>query len=99
MYDYIKTLSEQYDDYVKQIRRDFHKYAEKGWLEVRTACIIASTLEDLDRNDERTRKEFDDLRYFDIVKNGMTSVASVLRTGDGPNIAFRFDIDTLELNE
>lgn len=124
MYDYIKTLSEQYDDYVKQIRRDFHKYAEKGWLEVRTACIIASTLEDLgyeviageqlmnkssrmglpsqeelNKNDERARKELDDLRYFDIVKNGMTSVAGVLRNGDGPTIALRFDIDALGLNE
>lgn len=28
-------------------RRDFHKYAESGWMEIRTASIIADTLEKL----------------------------------------------------
>ncbi len=124
MYDYIKQLSEKYEDYVIEKRRDFHKYPETGWLEVRTACIIAQTLEDLgydvitgenlikktsrmglppqdilDQNSQRAKEELDDLRYFDIVKDGMTCVAGVLKNGDGPTIALRFDIDALGLSE
>ncbi len=124
MYTYIQQLSDKYENDLINIRRNFHRYAEKGWFEVRTACIIAQTLEDLGyevivgeklmkkssrmglpseeelyENSERAKKELDDLRYFDIVKNGMTSVAGVLKTGNGPIIALRFDIDALGLNE
>ena len=124
MYEYIKYLADQYEDYVINTRRDFHKYAETGWLEVRTACIIAQTLDDLgyevhcgdklikkesrmglppqdvlDQNNKRAKSELNDIRYFDDVKNGMTSVAGVFKNGDGPTIALRFDIDALSLNE
>ena len=30
-----------------QLRRDFHKYAETGWLEMRTSFIIARKLTEL----------------------------------------------------
>lgn len=45
MYKKIKELSKQYYPETIKIRRDLHKYAERGWLETRTACFIATTLE------------------------------------------------------
>ena len=47
MYKQIKDLAFKYhQDTIKQ-RRDFHHYAERGWLEIRTASQIATTLEEL----------------------------------------------------
>lgn len=43
----IKELSSQYYPRAIEIRRDLHKYAERGWLEARTACFIATELEHL----------------------------------------------------
>ncbi len=43
----IKELSSQYYPRTIEIRRDLHKYAERGWLETRTACFIATELEHL----------------------------------------------------
>ena len=47
MYEKIKELAQQYYPDTIKCRRDLHKYPEKGWLEFRSACIIASTLEEL----------------------------------------------------
>ncbi|MCD7839505.1 MAG: amidohydrolase [Erysipelotrichaceae bacterium] len=47
MYQKIKELAKLYYPNTVSTRRDFHKYAERGWLEVRTACKIASELEEL----------------------------------------------------
>ena len=47
MYEKIKELSTLYYPDTVKMRRDLHKYAERGWLELRTACIIASELERL----------------------------------------------------
>lgn len=47
MYQRIKELSEQYYPDTVKTRRDIHKYAERGWLETRTACLIATQLEEL----------------------------------------------------
>lgn len=47
MYQMIKELAKLYYPNTVNTRRDLHKYAERGWLEVRTACIIASELEEL----------------------------------------------------
>ena len=47
MYDKIKELAKQYYLETVETRRDFHKYAERGWLELRTASIIARKLDDL----------------------------------------------------
>lgn len=46
MYQKIKELSQLYYSDTVHIRRDLHKYAERGWLETRTACIIATQLEE-----------------------------------------------------
>lgn len=47
MYHKIKDLASQYYPKTVAMRRDLHKYAERGWLETRTACIIATELEKL----------------------------------------------------
>lgn len=124
MYQKIKELSQNYYLDTVKMRRDLHKYAERGWLETRTACIIASELEKLgyevlvgedimkkeDRmglppetilhlNYRRAQKEGANPFYLEKVKNGMTGVAGVLKNGEGPTIALRFDIDALGLIE
>ncbi|MFR7592163.1 MAG: amidohydrolase [Longibaculum sp.] len=45
MYEKIKELSTLYYNDTVKVRRDLHKYAERGWLEIRTACFIAEELE------------------------------------------------------
>lgn len=47
MYQKIKELSQIYYQDTVLLRRDLHKYAERGWLETRTACLIATQLEEL----------------------------------------------------
>lgn len=47
MYQKIQELSKQYYSETIKTRRDLHKYAERGWLETRTACLIATKLEEL----------------------------------------------------
>ena len=43
----IKLLAQQYHQETIQTRRDFHKYAERGWLEMRTASLVARRLDSL----------------------------------------------------
>lgn len=124
MYQKIKELSSQYYMETIQMRRNLHQYAERGWLEARTACIIATRLEELGYdvlvgeeimrkdarmglppetilhlNYRRAQKEGANPKYLEKVKNGMTAVAGILKNGDGPTIAIRFDIDALGLIE
>jgi len=124
MYQKIKELSSQYYMETIQMRRNLHQYAERGWLEARTACIIATKLEELGYdvlvgeeimrkdarmglppetilhlNYRRAQKEGANPKYLEKVKNGMTAVAGILKNGDGPTIAIRFDIDALGLIE
>ena len=40
------NLQKYHQETINQ-RRDFHHFAERGWLEIRTACQIATTLENL----------------------------------------------------
>lgn len=47
MYNKIKELSTKYYPDTVYMRRDLHKYAERGWLEMRTASVIAHTLDEL----------------------------------------------------
>lgn len=47
MYNKIIALAKEYQEEAVTLRRDFHKYPERGWLENRTASIIARYLDDL----------------------------------------------------
>ena len=105
-------------------RRDFHKYAESGWFEMRTSSIIARKLTDMgyevlvgedvcDRDarmgvasDEVLEKQYEravaqggDPEFLPYTKGGMTGVIGILRCGEGPTVALRFDIDALGVIE
>jgi len=105
-------------------RRDFHKYAESGWFEMRTSSIIARKLTDLgyevlvgedvcDRDarmgvaDEaileeqyqRAIEQGADPEFVEATRGGMTGVIGILRRGEGPTVALRFDIDALGVIE
>lgn len=47
MYQKIICLANQLEDKIIAQRRDFHKHAELGWLEMRTSSIIAGKLTNL----------------------------------------------------
>ena len=106
------------------LRRDFHKYAESGWLEMRTSSIIARKLTELGyevlvgeqvcKKDERMGLPSDEVlemayeraieqgadeEFVKATKGGMTGVIGILRCGEGPTVAMRFDIDALGVNE
>ena len=106
------------------VRRDFHKFAETGWLEMRTSSIIARKLtelgfevlvgEDVCKREERMglpseevlKKEYEraveqgaDREFVKATKGGFTGVIGILRCGEGPTVAMRFDIDALGVIE
>ena len=107
------------------IRRDFHRYPETGWLEMRTSAIIAKHLTELgydvltgrdvclegarmglppkakiDAHASRVMQQGTPLEYLtDDMREGFTGVIGVLRCGEGPTLAMRFDIDALGMIE
>ncbi len=120
MNQFIDTLQEE----LVTRRRDFHHYAETGWLEIRTASLIARELtnlgyevligkdvcktesrmglpdqEVLDANYERALAQGADVEFAKLVKDGYTGVIGILRLGEGPVTAMRFDIDALGVIE
>ena len=124
MYQIIKELAEKYHGETINNRRDFHQYAERGCLELRTASIIARKLEKLgyevlagkevmkadarmglppqkilDLTYIRAVKQGADEEYVEKVRDGFTGVVGILRNGEGPIIAIRFDIDALGIIE
>lgn len=105
-------------------RRDFHKYAEAGWFEMRTSSIIARKLTDLgyevltgedvclkearmgvpseeklDARYEKALEQGADPEFLPRTRGGMTGVIGILRCGEGPTVAMRFDIDALGVVE
>lgn len=124
MYSEIEALAEGLTEKLVAIRRDFHKYAESGWFEMRTASLIARRLTDmgfevltgsnvclaesrmglpdedeLEEHYARAKEQGADIQFLARVKGGFTGVLGVLRCGEGPTVALRFDIDALGVNE
>ncbi len=73
-------------DYVIEMRRDFHKYPETGFQEIRTAGVIA----------EELRKLGFDVQT-DIAKTGVIGTMPV--NGATGTVAFRADMDALPITE
>ena len=70
---------------VQEIYKDIHEHAELGFMETRTAEIVAKELKDLG---------------FDVQTGiGKTGVVGVLKNGDGPVFMFRGDMDALPIEE
>ena len=76
----------QLKDYTIQQRRDFHRHPELGFQEVRTAGIIAKTLEELG---------------LEVTTGvGTTGVVGMLKgQAESPVILVRFDMDALPIQE
>ena len=124
IYDQIKTMADEMAGDLVAQRRDFHKYAEPGWFEMRTSSIIARKLTDLGYevlvgdqvckkdsrmgvpSDEKLEEQYEravaqgaDPEFVKYTKGGMTGVIGILRCGEGPTVAMRFDIDALGVFE
>ena len=124
IYQSIIEMADAAQSRMVAVRRDFHKYAETGWHEMRTSSIIAKRLSELgyevlvgDRvckrdarmgvpseqilseSYERAKKQGADPDFIEAVEGGMTGVIGILRCGEGPTVAMRFDIDALGVIE
>ena len=124
MYEEIMKLVDDVTPEMVRLRRDFHKYPEVGWTEMRTASIIARTLADLGYevligkdvcdaesranvpSEEELKEAYEravsqgaDPEFVEATKEGLTGVVGILRCGEGPTVALRFDIDALDITE
>ncbi|WP_394121540.1 amidohydrolase [Planococcus donghaensis] len=120
-----KLIDELLQEEMVSWRRDLHKHAESGFLEMRTASLVASRLAELGyplqmagevmRADQRmgvpSQKDLEthynwaqengaDPKWLPNFKDGMTGIVAVLETGrPGPVLAYRFDMDALDIQE
>lgn len=124
MFEAMKTAVDRLEQELVERRRDFHKYAEAGWFEVRTSSRIARELTDLgyevltgeevclpdarmglpseealEKNYQRAVEQGADPEFAPRANGGMTGVIGILRCGEGPTVAMRFDIDALGVVE
>ncbi|MFW6266581.1 MAG: amidohydrolase [Halanaerobiales bacterium] len=124
MYSRINNLAESLQKKLIKYRRDFHKYAETGWTEFRTASIVAQKLDELGYeiklgrevikenarmgvpspevltgHYERAKAQGAKAKYLDKLQGGFTGVVALLKNGEGPTLAFRFDMDAVEMEE
>ncbi|WP_110655462.1 amidohydrolase [Salinicola halimionae] len=110
---------------LKRWRRDFHRHAESGWVEFRTASIVAEELDRLgyrvnigrdviDADSrmgvpepeflaqalDRARDQGAVERWLPALTGGYTGVVAEWDTGrPGPTLAYRVDLDALDLDE
>ena len=82
----ILTHAQGIHDYVIQMRRDFHKHPETGFVETRTSGVIADELKRLGLQ-----------VHTDIAKTGVAGVLDV--HGASSTVAFRADMDALPITE
>ena len=124
MYKKIIQLTDDITPELVRQRRDFHKYPEARWTEMRTASIIARKLTELGYevligeqvcareprvfvpSDEALKHAYQraiaqgaDPKFAEATKDGLTGVIGILRCGEGPTVAIRFDIDALNIEE
>ena len=81
----ILELAKKYDQYTRDMRREFHMYPELSMKEVRTAKRIKEELTKLG------------IPFESIGETGV--VATIKGKNEGKTIALRADIDALEVNE
>ncbi|MDJ0330201.1 amidohydrolase [Planococcus sp. S3-L1] len=119
------VIDDQLQEHMIEWRRDLHKHAESGFLEMRTASLVARHLsklgyslkiaEEVMKADQRmgmpSPQKLDehykwaeqngaDLEWLPNFKNGMTGIVAVLETGKpGSVLAYRFDMDALDIQE
>ena len=124
IYTKIRTSADALAPELSVLRRDFHKYAETGWFEMRTSSLVARRLTDLgyevltgeavcdrearmgvadeaelERQYARAKAQGADPEFLPATRGGMTGVIGILRNGEGPTLAMRFDIDALGVIE
>lgn len=124
-YEMISRMAESQREELVRLRRDFHRYPETGWLEMRTSAKIADYLsglglevltgKDVCREGARMAVPAQEILdgHFALVREqgapepfltdelrqGYTGVVGILRCGEGPVTALRFDIDALPMTE
>jgi len=84
-FDRLVTLIDQDGDRLIDLFKDIHQNPELGFMETRTAEIVAGEL--------RT------LGYEVKTGIGRTGVVGILRNGDGPTVMYRADMDALPVQE
>ena len=124
IYEQIVASADALAPELTALRRDFHKYAESAWEEMRTSSIIARKLTDLgyevlvgdqvcdwdtrmgvpseevlEASYQRAVEQGADPEFVQATRGGMTGVIGILRCGEGPVVAMRFDIDALGVIE
>ena len=124
IYETMKQQAEALAPHMQEDRRDFHRYAESGWCEIRTSSRIAQRLaglgyevltgRDVCRDEarmglplkavledqyQRALEQGAVQPWAEQARDGFTGVIGILRCGDGPVIAMRFDIDALGVVE
>ena len=125
MIESIKSDAQSLQAELVALRREFHRYAEPGWMEMRTTSRIARELKNMgyeelllggevcldsarmgtpdcavtDAHYRWAEENGADEFFLPYTSGGFTGVVAILRCGEGPTVALRFDIDALGVNE